>query len=280
MWLLLEIRRKYRQLLGNNRKRLMETLGSHFKDYLNSENLKQIGLTFDLDWAPDFVIKYVFDHLEKLNLPATVFCTHPSTLLQGNCYSQIERALHPNFSSNSTQGQTPDEVMGYLKGMYPKGIGVRSHSLTFTASHWNLFQRHGIKYESNLVLSYQPDLRPYYHHKGILRIPCFWADDNHVLYRKGFNVDDMRLHLPGLKVVIFHPMNIYLNLGHDLEPMDRVKALGIPFPELTEGQIRPMVREGLGIKELFHSFLSFIAEGNVIVYCLAELHSIVPDGFH
>jgi hypothetical protein len=258
----------------------METVFSHFRDYLNTEKLKHIGLTFDLDWAPDFVIKDVFDHLDKLNLPATVFCTHPSPLLQENGYSRIERALHPNFSSNSTQGQTPDEVMNYLKRFYSEGIGVRSHSLTFTASHWNLFQRHGIKYESNLMLSYQPNARPYYHHKGILRIPFFWADDNHVLYRKGFNVDEMRLHLPGLKVVIFHPMNIYLNLGHDLEPMNRVKALGIPFPELTEGQIRPMVREGPGIKELFQRFLSFVAERNIHVYCLAELYRKVPHGFH
>lgn len=259
---------------------MMGTPASQFKDYLNSGHLKKIGLTFDLDWAPDFVIKYVFDQIEKLNLPATVFCTHPSPLLRGNCYSKIERALHTNFSSNSTQGQTPDEVMKYLKGFYSKGIGVRSHSLTFTASHWNLFQRHGIKYESNLQLAYQPNLRPFYHHKGILRIPFVWADDNHVLYRKGFNVMDMRLYVPGLKVVIFHPMNIYLNLGHDLKPMNRVKALGIPFPELREGQIRPMIRKGPGIKELFQSFLSFIAKENISIYCLAELHRIVPRGFH
>jgi hypothetical protein len=259
---------------------MMETLVSHFQDYLNNDNLRKIGLTFDLDWAPDFVARDVFDQLEKLNLPATVFCTHPSPLLQGNYYSKIERALHPNFSCNSTQGQTPDEVMSYLKGIYSEGIGVRSHSLTFTGSHWDLFQRHGIKYESNLMLSYQPNLRPYYHHKGILRIPFVWADDNHVLYRKGFNVDDMRLYLPGLKVVIFHPINIYLNLGHDLEPMNRVKALGIPLPELTEGQIRPMVREGPGVKELFDSFLSFVVKESIDVYCLAELHSKVPHGFH
>jgi hypothetical protein len=258
----------------------METPGSHFQSYLNIDGLKKIGLTFDLDWAPDFVARYVFDHLEELNLPATVFCTHPSPLLQGNHYSRIERAFHPNFSPNSTQGQTPEEVMGYLKGIYSKGIGVRSHALAFTGLHWNLFLRHGIKYESNLMLSYQPNLRPYYHHKGILRIPFVWADDNHVLYRKSFNVDDMRLYLPGLKVVAFHPMNIYLNLGHDLEPMNRVKAIGIPFSELTEDQIRPMVRKGPGIKELFQSFLSFVVRENVDVYCLAELYSKVPHAFY
>lgn len=260
--------------------KMVEPSVSHFEDYLNNDHLKKIGLTFDLDWAPDFVARYVFDHLRELNFSATVFCTHPSPLLQGDYYSKIERALHPNFSTNSTQGQTPDEVMGYLKGIYPKGIGVRSHCLTFTASHWSLFQRHGIRYESNLQLPYQPNLRPFYHNKGTLRIPYFWADDNHILYRKGFNVDDMRLYLPGLKVVIFHPMNIYLNVGHDLEPMNRVKALGIPFPELTEGQIRPMVRKGPGVKELFNSFLSFVVKEKIDVYCLAELHSKVPHGFH
>jgi hypothetical protein len=259
---------------------MKKTLVSDFEDYLNSDHLEKIGLTFDLDWAPDFVIQYVFNHLEKLNLPATVFCTHPSPILQGNDYSKIERALHPNFSNNSTQGQTPDEVMSYLKRIYPKGIGVRTHCLTFTASHWNLFQHHEIKYDSNLQLPYQPNLRPFYHNRGILRIPFFWADDNHVLYRKRFDVDEMRLSLPGLKVLIFHPMNVYLNLGHELEPMNRVKALGIPFPELTEGKIGPMVRKGSGVRELFESFLSFVVKEKIDVYCLAELHSKVPHGFH
>ena len=259
---------------------MMETFVSHFEDYLNSDRLRKIGLTFDLDWAPDFVIRNIFDHLEALNLPATVFCTHPSPLLQGDRYPKIERAVHPNFSTHSTQGETPDKVMDYLKGIYPEGIGVRSHCLTFTASHWSLFQRYGIRYESNLQLPYQPDLRPFYHNKGILRIPYSWADDNHVLYRKGFNLMDMRLYLPGLKVVIFHPMNIYLNLGHDLEPMNQVKALGVPFPKLTEDQIGPIVRKGPGVGGLFDSFLSFVAKEKIDVYCLAELHSIVPDGFH
>jgi hypothetical protein len=41
-----------------------------------------------------------------------------------------------------------------------------------------------------------------------------------------------------------------------------------------------MVREGPGVKELFDSFLSFVVKESIDVYCLAELHRKVPQGFH
>lgn len=248
--------------------------------YLNLNGLQKIGLTFDIDWAPDFVIKDIFDCLESFDFAATAFCTHPSVVLQGTAYPKVERGLHPNFLPNSTQGQSPEEIMKYLRKNYPDGIGIRCHSLTYTCSYWNLFSLNGIKYESNLLLQYQEHIKPFYHHSGILRIPFIWADDNHILYGREFSVDQMRLNLPGLKVVNFHPLNIYLNLGHDSKPKDRIKSLGIPLNTLTEKQIKRQVRKGRGTRKLFEDFLMFLEKEDMGTYSLKELYCDVPNGYY
>jgi hypothetical protein len=251
---------------------------SNFESYMNLTGLKKIGLTFDVDWAPDFVTKAILGYLEKLKLCATIFCTHSSATLQSDNYPRIERAIHPNFFQNSTQGDTPNEVMASLKDLYPDVIGIRSHSLYCSSKHWVLYRQYRIRYESNLMLPYQSNIQPFYHHSGILRIPFVWGDDTHILYERGFDIDDMRLKTPGLKVIVFHPMNIYMNLGKDLRPNEEIKRMGIPFPELTEDQISPFIRSGPGLFTLFKKFLSYVIENGIEIYALKQLYNDIPVG--
>ena len=262
----------------NTEIRIKDFSSSGFEGYLNPNGLQKIGLTFDADWAPDFVMKTILDHLEKLKVCATIFCTHSSDLLQSQNYRGIERAIHPNFLQNSTQGNTPNKVMVYLKELYPDAVGIRAHSLYFSSKHWVLYQQYRIKYESNLMLPYQSNVQPFHHYSGILRVPYVWGDDTHILYGRGFNIDDMGLKTAGLKVIVFHPMNIYLNLGKDLRPTEEIKRMRVPFPELTEDQISKFIRNGPGLFTLFEKFLAYVKQNGIEVYSLQQLTKDFPVG--
>ena len=42
---------------------------------------KSVILTFDIDWAPDFIIKDIAEVLIKKNIPSVWFVTHESEIL-------------------------------------------------------------------------------------------------------------------------------------------------------------------------------------------------------
>ncbi|MEL6814726.1 MAG: hypothetical protein AAFP03_07920, partial [Cyanobacteria bacterium J06598_3] len=46
--------------------------------YCNWKQLNTIHLTFDIDWAPDFMIASVMSLLESYEAKASFFLTHPS----------------------------------------------------------------------------------------------------------------------------------------------------------------------------------------------------------
>ena len=87
-------------------------------------------LTFDQDWAPDFLIKYTADILTKKNIKATWFITNDSPILKTLKENPLfEIGLHPNFYSDSTQGANFDLVLQNLKKLVPEAKSARTHSL-------------------------------------------------------------------------------------------------------------------------------------------------------
>ena len=58
--------------------------------------------------------------------------------------------------------------------------------------------------------------------KNLIRVPYFWEDDTHILY-KDINSVDYYLNTPGLKVFDFHPIHIYLNT-EDLNRYEKIKS--------------------------------------------------------
>ena len=46
--------------------------------------------------------------------------------------------------------------------------------------------------------------------KKLIRIPFFWEDDVHCMYKWSFNVDKFKDY-SGIKVFNFHPLHVFLN---------------------------------------------------------------------
>ena len=87
---------------------------------------KNIILTFDVDWAPDWMIIPILKRLKEKKITSHFFLKHNSKLFsKKNKYIKI--GLHPNFFKNSTQGNSEKNVIDNLLKMYGEVDILRTH---------------------------------------------------------------------------------------------------------------------------------------------------------
>lgn len=186
-------------------------------------------LTFDTDWAPDYVIDYVSKKLEKLKIKATWYITHDSPAirrLQNNALFEI--GLHPNFHINSSQGKGVDEILKNLKKIAPDAKSIRTHGLLQSSEILLKFNKYGIENDVSILLSGEPFLKPHYSkYLKIIRIPYYWEDDIHMI--EGDEWEDVKKYffISGLKIFDFHPIHIFLN-SNGMEKYNELKLNGYP----------------------------------------------------
>lgn len=230
------------------------------------------SLTFDIDWAPDFILEDIMVRLEGFGLKATFFATHPASVLE-QPPDWLEVAWHPNFLPNSTQGHSEREILDTLAEWFPQAKGVRSHSMYWHGALASVYQSYGLVYDSSLLMPGCPHLQAY-QHCGLWRIPVWWNDGLHLHNQvdcSSLPIAD--LESPGLKVFQFHPIHIYLN-SNQLRDWHRVKGaleLSRGFQFVTKDQLMPFCKPGNGIGTFFDLLCSWLRERNSITFCLSEL---------
>jgi hypothetical protein len=202
-----------------------------------------VCLTLDLDWAPDHVLDDTRQLLQQVGLPTTIFATHQSPAVTALLtVPGCETGVHPHFLGDPDE----DAVLSRLLTGFPTAVGVRSHELYFDSRLLPLFQRKGVRYFSNDLMFLHSGLQPYYDWSGLVRLPLYWEDDVHCLYFDGrFDRAALRLDQPGLKVLNFHPVHLYLNT-HEIADYQAAKPL-LADPVAA----RKLRREGFGIRTLF-----------------------------
>jgi hypothetical protein len=180
----------------------------------NTSHLKNVvGFTIDVDWAPDFVVKYCVDWFVKHELPVTLFYTHKSTFAL-NILSQskfVDIGIHPDFS----RAEDYNKCVKDLLDIYPNSLISRSHRNMDGRPVTNALLNNGVKYHSNKILFGQPDLRVLKVYNGMYELPYFWEDGYHL--ELGCKLDVSDLYLPDNGTLIFnlHPILFYLNLEDD-----------------------------------------------------------------
>jgi hypothetical protein len=209
-------------------------------------------LTFDVDWAPEFMIDDLRELLAAYPVPVTTFCTHPSDATRRLlALPGAETAIHPNFLG----GRPEAEVLAALLEHYPASRGVRNHVLYYHSRLLPLYHQRGLQYLSNDLLFLQPGIEPYYDWSGLVRLPIYWEDDVHCVYFDAqFDAGRLAMETPGLKVLNFHPVHVYLN-SSDLLAYQRVKEQ-IRDPAAAA----PLRRGGKGIRTLLIELLERAAE--------------------
>jgi len=241
--------------------------------------MNEYSITFDIDWAPDFMIKKIADKLIEKNIKSTWFVTHQSPFLKELFVKNdlFEFGIHPNFLENSTHGATENEVLDYICEIVPNSTSVRSHTL-FQASRvlLNMVEKYNIEVDCNILLYKTRNIQPHKisfsdSQKELIRIPFFWEDDICMYDKeKSWDISDPIYHVPGLKVFNFHPVFIYLNCDTmtNYEELKKVKHL----QELNENESNQYVNTiQNGTKTFFNNLIEYISFNKIETKTMREI---------
>ncbi len=185
-------------------------------------------ITFDIDWAPDFTIKYCADLCIKYQTHCIFFATHNSPVIENLKNEELfEIGIHPNLNQNSSQGKNIEEILDNFKSFLPHASCMRTHSLYQSTPLFEKIAKHNpmIKYDFSTLMYKTQNLNSSYlymsNKKVIKRIPFFFEDD--VSFNDptwdwpiDFNIKN------GLKIFNFHPALVYLN-SKDNNAYEKIK---------------------------------------------------------
>jgi hypothetical protein len=187
----------------------------------------RLYVTADTDWVSEACIARFCDDMIAVGVKPLLFATHDSAVTKQLLADDlIEVGIHPNFFPGSDQGESYEEVLDFLIGLYPKARISRSHSYFENSRVTSLLFSKGFRFDSNIALIEKAGIEPLDHWSGLRRFPVFWEDDIHWTLKRSWVFEDSR-HLflsPGLKVVDVHPVNYAFNVS-SREQYQQIKPL-------------------------------------------------------
>lgn len=213
-------------------------------------------LTLDIDWAQDWVIDHVAQHLIDRKVQATWFVTHASPAIDRlrKHPGLFELGAHPNMLPGSTHGKTADEVLAHIKRVVPEAVSMRTHGL-YQSSNFLIraHKEYGIKIDVSLFLPRMQMLIPHqlrWYGARLWRVPYFWEDDSEIFEEDPiWDLTDERLHTPGLKILNFHPIHVALNTN-DYQHYESLKGR-LPLQEWRHEFVAENACKGLGSRDIF-----------------------------
>lgn len=225
-------------------------------------------LTFDIDWAPDFMIDAVAKLLVEHRIRATWMVTHASAAVDRlRAHSDLfELGIHPNFRDGSTHGATVDAVLRHCMELVPDAVSMRTHSLVqSTPVLTRVVTTTPIRVDGSLLLPRVDGLRPFVHPfdgTPLLRVPFHWADDVEMEF--GDNSWQARplLDAPGMRTFIFHPIHLYLN-SRTMSSYHGLRASVAKLDALNEATARLHVHPGVGAMTLLRELVAAVEPGRM-----------------
>ena len=223
----------------------------------------KIFITFDIDWAEEFIIDDTLNLLQRYNIPATFFTTHQSSSLEFiSSDENIEIGIHPNFKpllNSETNKNYIEEELDRLLKIVPDAKSVRSHCLIQGSPFEMIFRNKGITHQSNIfVPSYSEIiLKPWRSNNGLIQVPYGWEDDvvcdSEDLYlSKTSPVEEVKNSASAsYKIFDFHPIHIYLNT-ENLSRYEITREYHKNYSELVKYR-----NKGYGTRNRFIELLKF-----------------------
>jgi hypothetical protein len=236
----------------------------------------EIVITFDIDWAPDFVIDFVAQLLIEYHIKATWFVTHISPAVQRlNNYPELfELGIHPNFRPGSSHGNTPEEVLQHCMKLVPNALSMRTHSLVQSSPLLaQIMAQTPIIRDVSLFLPHTPYIRPHefwWNRHRLLRIPYYWEEDFEMQRPEPCWYLEPLLNIgEGLKIFNFHPIHIYLNSA-DMKPYNALRT-NVPNPyEATSEQAMTFIQKGEGTQTIFKELIEYLS-GHKGLGCIRDI---------
>ncbi|MFC1504999.1 hypothetical protein ACFL5W_00635 [Thermodesulfobacteriota bacterium] len=191
--------------------------------------MNEIIITIDVDWASDPAIQAVSNILRYYKIKSTWFVTHNSEAIDSLKVENglFELGIHPNFMPGSSHGESIQSVISSLLEIVPNAISMRSHAVYQSSPLLaEIVRETPIKIDSTLFLPEMPNIVPVRHltpYGALVRLPFFWADDYELLKEKPLWNFNRFIDIPGIKVLMFHPIHIALN-SNSMEIYNKYKT--------------------------------------------------------
>ncbi len=237
----------------------------------------EVALTLDVDWAPDWAVDLCAGILRERNVRATWFVTHAGPALERlrEDPELFELGIHPNFLDGSTHGTEPGAVLEHCMGLVPDAVSMRAHSLGLSSSVLHaVASATPIEIDVSIFLPYMPGIRPVlYSWEGetLVRLPYYWEDDHEMELRPAvWDAGRIAAAAPGIKVINFHPIHVYLNSS----TMEPYRKLG-PLQSCSESDAARLVESGTGARTVFEGLVDSLAGGGS--WRIAELRERFPE---
>ena len=240
-----------------------------------TDNAK-FAITFDTDWAPDWMMNEIASILISNEVKSTWFVTHDSPFLNAirEKPNLFEIGIHPNCYPGSTQGGSEDEILTKLKESVPEAISMRTHGLYQSTNFLvKAAIEYGIKIDASLFLPRMDYITPHlfaWREARLYRVPYFWSDDLECfqadpLYRLSLS----KFNGDGLKIFNFHPIHILLNTAR-FKTYEKFKSLNLTTDQCTKDVIDKHRWSGNGPRRLFMELVEYLRSGGFFLYELIE----------
>ena len=221
---------------------------------------KRYALTFDIDWAPDFVILHCLELLDDARCKATFFATHSTPLNQEIVNRGHNLGIHPNFLPNSSQGSSVQEIISECLSYAPDAWCMRTHALVQSSPllHEIFSKFPQLKLDVSLLMH-----RSAFSHKvqwdfdGVTfdRLLYNWEDDAQFSSYKKDNLPD--LFFGELTVFDFHPIHVFLNSTDGSEYRNlKLEQRKLPLSSLDKQVVEKHVNPNLGTQSYLKEVLS------------------------
>jgi hypothetical protein len=219
--------------------------------------MKKYFLTFDIDWAPDFVIEYVLDLLSKHNKFGTFFTTHDTPMNKEIIKRGHILGIHPNFLPNSSHGNSVEEIIKQCLKFAPNAWCLRTHAL-----FWSTPLMHEIVVKfPQLTL----DVSIFTHHsKYVHKFESeISSTDGNKFYRCTYNYEDdaefsqynstkSSIFYGDLNGFNFHPIHLYLNSSDGNEYFKLKNAIGnLPLNYTNQTTVDLFKNSNYGTRDYF-----------------------------
>lgn len=222
--------------------------------------LGRFFVTLDVDWAPDFVLRDIYDLLEELGVVGTWFATHSSEFLSDLQQKQKhEVGVHPNFVPllmGTAKSHGVRDVVDAARQMVPKAKSFRSHSLVQASPLSDVMIEYGFEFDCNILLPFfDPTwLKPWRHCNPIVKVPYVW--DDYMSLVGACQPTSSVTSAGGLRVINIHPIHAWLN-SISLSSYNSVKESMHDEPRMCRAQ-SPSASGG--IRDLFVGMIKKVKE--------------------
>lgn len=245
---------------------------------LQNQNL--IVFTMDVDWASEYAIAQTLNYFENNEIPLTVFLTHKSkvcteALRQG----KIKGGIHPNFLPDSSQGKNFNEVIEFCYTLLPEVRGFRAHRYFDLNDTIDELYKRGVLYESNLC-TWLDRVSPFLHRSGMVGFPIFMEDGGYLYQNGSLDYSNLRdkIHMPGLKVINFHPMHFMINTPYFTYTRDIKDRLSREeYNNLDAQSFEKLKYGGRGISDLLKNIIADIKGSKIETAYMDDVYNWIMD---